>query len=188
MIIIMYGLEFKYSKSIHWMKTNMIALVITYAIVEPAKMSLFSLAKTLFNRRTDVWDWVQPINQPIRIRSYGTNNAAQLEKKLFDQRQSDPRYVPLNLRDLRIGYETSMKAKKIRRTIRVVGAHTIFMVLGVLIAVFEQTHDLQMFNKSGRQFFSDFNEINSLKELDSYLRNSLVDKYYSADENGAQRG
>ena len=85
--------------------------MITYAIIEPTKMSLFSLVKTLFNKRTNLWDWVQPINQPIRIRSYGVNKAAELEQRMFDQRQSDPRYVPLNLKDLRLGYESSMKAR-----------------------------------------------------------------------------
>ena len=68
--------------------------------------------------------------QPIRIQSYGTNQAKEVEAKLFEHRQTDLRYFPLNMKDLKVGYETSMKKKEMTRTIKVIGAHLLFVCLG----------------------------------------------------------
>ena len=53
---------------------------------------------------------------------------------------------------------------------------------GLAIVVCEQSHHLQMFNKSGKNYFSSFLDINSITDLDNFLRTDLVQTYYSAEE------
>ena len=58
----------------------------------------------------------------------------------------------------------------------------------MIITFTEQSHDSQLFNMSGEKWFSDFKDVASLKDLDTYMRTTLLDKFYNVEENGAQKG
>ena len=45
------------------------------------------------------------------------------------------RYVPLDLRELKDGYEASMKKKKYQRAIKVIGIHCLFMLIGTIFKI-----------------------------------------------------
>ena len=67
---------------------------IKVAILEPLRMSIWSYISTKRFPNADIWDWLIPIEQPIRIQQLGHSEKQSRDETIRQQRIYDDRYRP----------------------------------------------------------------------------------------------
>jgi hypothetical protein len=182
-------LDFEFLRRIHWLKTNILALIFIVAIVEPMKLSFQAFVSAYFKRNCDIWDWIVPINQPIRIQSHSKRNSSLLIENLKETRMFDDRYRPVNINDLHLAYQSSVRLKTKTRVIKKILFLFGLFLCSVIIILFETNFATGRINDSIKNFWiSDFNSISTRSDLEHYLSKTLTSKFYNQDEYGNVNG